>query len=229
MPNETNEIPGERTGGEFAAWRRLLREPDALPGHGLSDKEKDMAWDKLFERLNAKPRRRIAGYRIAAACILICLIPAARLFQRPAPEKGRVAADKVRAAAVRQSLPAPVATKPRASAAQSIAPVLPVARLAQEKRPATVRDPAIIRSSPRRPAPRPIAPAELSGAPSPVGLAEGTPPAPAPELRLHPAPKKEWKVVDINELDPGHTRPRMVAERESKPLCLKINLTTQNR
>src|SRR5579859_4025896 len=74
----SNETPDE-----FAAWRTRLRQPDALPEQGLADK--DAAWDKLFGRLSEKPRRRLYGYRIVAACILLSLIPAARLFQgRPA-------------------------------------------------------------------------------------------------------------------------------------------------
>src|SRR5579885_1872516 len=77
----SRETPDEPAGAE-QRWRRLLREPDALPGQGLADK--DAAWDTLFERLNAKPRRSFFGYRIVAACILIALIPASRLFhERP--------------------------------------------------------------------------------------------------------------------------------------------------
>src|ERR1700754_4104146 len=70
----SNERPDD-----FFSWRSRLGAPDALPEQGLDDRE--LAWEKLAERLREKPRRRMTGYWIAAACLLLVLIPAARLFQ----------------------------------------------------------------------------------------------------------------------------------------------------
>src|SRR5882757_9984692 len=57
-----------------------LEEPGALPGLGLTDKE--ATWDKLYERLSERPRRRnLTWLWAAAACILLALIPAAVLLK----------------------------------------------------------------------------------------------------------------------------------------------------
>ena len=64
---------------EFFSWRSRLGPPDALPEQGLDNR--DLTWEKLAARLEKAPaRRRLPAYRIAAACLLLLLIPAARLF-----------------------------------------------------------------------------------------------------------------------------------------------------
>src|SRR5580692_9902138 len=71
---------------EFLSWRRRLAPPDALPDQGLDDKE--VSWERLAERLREKPRRR-TGYWIAAACLLLALMPATHFFRdRPARGAG---------------------------------------------------------------------------------------------------------------------------------------------
>jgi hypothetical protein len=63
-------------------------------------------------------------------------------------------------------------------------------------------------------------------APPAIILAESTPPVHSSK----PAAKTQWKVVDINELEPRSTRPQMVADRQPGlvRLGLKIDLSTQN-
>src|SRR5258708_39220952 len=121
MANELNEIPEGRIPDEFAAWRRVLRAPDALPEQGLADKE--VAWDKLFERLSEKRRRPFYGYRIVAACILILLIPAARLFQ------DRKAMGKIGSAVARPVVPL-ASGGGRPASGMTTVPVRPMAAVA---------------------------------------------------------------------------------------------------
>jgi hypothetical protein len=69
-------MSNERT-DEFLSWRGRLDQPDALPEQGLDNHE--ASWQRLAERLREKPRR-LTGYWVAAACLLLALIPAIRLF-----------------------------------------------------------------------------------------------------------------------------------------------------
>lgn len=77
---------------EFLSWRGRLDGPEGVPGQGLDDRE--ASWERLMDRFKEPPRRkRFWGYGIAAACLLLALIPAARLFQdrhgpasRPSPQ-----------------------------------------------------------------------------------------------------------------------------------------------
>jgi hypothetical protein len=203
----------KETPDELAGWRRLLREPDALPGQGLADK--DAAWDKLFERLNAKPRRRRYGYRIVAAWLLISLIPAARQFQgRPTAPKGMPVAEKVRPAAPVAQSRRPVATQPSPAPA-----ALPRAHR-------LVPAPVTARQAKTAAHPEPTAspdPISIAGpVASTVIAVESTPPA---ATHLPGPPRKQWKVVDINELEPGHDQPRrMVADRQFRPLRLGLGI-----
>jgi hypothetical protein len=283
----SKETPDEPTGSE-QLWRRLLREPDALPGQALEDK--DAAWDKLFERLNKKPRRRFWDYRIAAACLLILLIPASRLWQdRPArekglpmagrglsPEKGLSPAEKLRPAPiVRPEQPlTPEPAAPESVAHKTPAPVPAMAVAvkpspagpARKSRSLPPKSPVMTRPAAPAPAKPAVVVAQLIPAKSanPASLPTSEPAAISPPLILaeskpstpaHPAkpPKKEWKVVDINDLEPGHSRPQgMLAGRrpgmfrlglgigntgtpadppspQREEPRLKINLSTQNR
>jgi hypothetical protein len=67
---------------EFFSWRRRLSPPDALPEQGLDNR--DLTWEKLAPRLQGQTsRRRLPVYHIAAACLLLLLIPVAFLFHNP--------------------------------------------------------------------------------------------------------------------------------------------------
>src|ERR1700753_2028024 len=64
---------------EFLSWRGRLDGPEAIPGVGLDDRE--ATWERLMDRIAEKPRRRrIFWYRLAAACVLLALIPTIRFF-----------------------------------------------------------------------------------------------------------------------------------------------------
>jgi hypothetical protein len=253
MSKEPNEIPGDRMPDPFAAWRRLLQDPDALTEPGLTDK--DAAWDKLFERLSERPRRRIIGYRIAAACLLVVLIPAARLFQpRAASHSSKLSIDKVRPAAPGPASAGGMAAQPAAGrpARSTAGDPTPMAsgRLAAAGTGITppsvqeaVRAISRIKTHPARIVTLPVA-----ATPPPV-----IPIIAAPALIQSPkaSPKKEWKVVDLNDIDPGHQRPHGMAanprpqvlrlgpgsanakaaesQEHEDDVRLKINLTTQNR
>jgi len=214
----SKEIPDD-----LAAWRTLFRAPDALPGQGLADK--DATWDKLFERLNSRPHRRLSGYRIAAACILVLLIPATRLLrERPASSKGTPVAEKVRPVLPVARPQGPGPTHPPVTGMAPVSGTFVEAR--QAKKPAIRERVATSRlaAAPRPAAATQPAPAILTPTPPPSRLQaaaiESAPPNPS-----KPAPKKQWKVVDFNELEPGHDHPQgMVADRQFRPLRLGIDI-----
>lgn len=220
MSDESNEVPGRGVHDEFAAWRGLLRQPAALPEHGLADRE--AAWDKLFERLNERPRRLLFSYRVAAACILILLIPAARFFQnRPAPGPRRPLAQPVVPLAV-----APVVRQQSGPGHPAAAPAIS-RRMVASSPMAHPSDPPAI----RRPAHRPIL---MHPEPLEAAARDTAPPmlaAAPPTILLQPRkPKKQWKVIDLNELDPQPQRPHNLAVRhDPRPPGLTINLSSENR
>ena len=74
-------MSNERT-DEFLSWRGRLDQPDALPEQGLDNHE--ASWQRLAERLRETPRR-LTGYWVAAACLLLALIPAIRLIHPRSP------------------------------------------------------------------------------------------------------------------------------------------------
>ena len=215
------------TQDEFAAWGRLLRQPDALPHEGLADK--DAAWDKLLDRLGEKTRRPSYGYYIAAACILIFLLPTAHLFQtRPVSGRGPAAIPReVSRPALQLPTAPPLAAKPEVpvplSRQSPPAPLRPgpQAHAAGSPRPKTIQ-PAIYRQ-------KTIPPEIAQTMPIRPDLpATGLPPAtPHAQQGQTPAAKKQWKVVDLNELDPGRQRPHIMATNR-KPLVLRIGLGTGN-
>jgi len=289
----SRETPDEPAGAEQhwrRLWQKILREPDALPGQGLADK--DAAWEKLSGRLNAKPRWRLritgwfgdpfSGLRIAAACILVVLIPVSRLFHdrdRPGPGRPAAAAQPQETIgihppatagqpqesnAIRMPATAPIVAVPPAVPA----PAITAGRAGKQPEKRPVADRLASAGTKHIPAPAGVPPAKMNSAasaapavpsastapsaaiPAPPALilTESTPPNPAAPPK--PAAKKQWKVVDINELEPGNTQPRMVAGRQPRLLRLgpgigntglaedppgrgedsrlKINLSTQN-
>jgi hypothetical protein len=188
MPNESNE---------FASWRNLLQQA-AVPELGLADKE--AAWDTLFARLNRRPRRRYT-FRIAAACLLIALIPAGRISREPGTLRqlpaSRQAVTAVQATAA--AGPTPATETPKSPAAT---------HLRRAKAPISLQSNVAAES-----AKIVVAPEQLATVIAPPVIAQ------APKS----APKKVWKVVDLNELDPSHARPQgMVADRQ--PIQLRIDL-----
>jgi hypothetical protein len=65
---------------DFLYWRGRMEDPAGIPGQGLDDRE--ACWERLMERIAEKPRRRrFLWYRVAAACVLLALVPAMRFFQ----------------------------------------------------------------------------------------------------------------------------------------------------
>jgi hypothetical protein len=63
---------------EFLSWRGQLDGPRGVPGQGLDDHE--AAWERLMDKIAGTRRRRFFGYRAAAACVLLALIPAVGFF-----------------------------------------------------------------------------------------------------------------------------------------------------
>jgi len=203
--------------GEYRSWRHRLEEPGALPGVGLTDKE--ATWDKLYDRLRETPRRRTLPWLwTAAACLLLALAPAAFFLREkkvtiyPNPPK--------------------VAVQPKTNPRQTAAP-----------------EPSIvIRNTMQVPLPRPVAPlhAVRRERPAPVktpaiALTPVVLQSPArqtlPELLLPPrpdlskpviastqtTPKKELRVVHINELEPLQPAPAAAsAGQRLKPGRLHI-------
>lgn len=218
------------TQDEFAAWGRLLRQPDALPHEGLADK--DAAWDKLFDRLGEKPRRPSYGYYIAAACILIFLVPATHLFQtRQVSERQPFAIPR----GMRPPAIAPLAAKPLTAKSAIPAPLSRQSTPASP-RPAPPAHPAVgLRPTTIQPAiygQKNTQPEIAQTVPIPI---RPDPPAPdLPPVSAHPpqgqtpTAKKQWKVVDLNELDPGRQRPHVMATNR-KPLVLRIGLGPGNK
>ena len=183
-------MSNERT-DEFLSWRGRLDQPDALPEQGLDNHE--ASWQRLAERIREKPRR-LTGYWVAAACLLLALIPAIRFLHPRSP-----------ATALRQrALVQKVAAKP-----------LPVVN--------PVTPPPVV-NHPRRPSPRPargliIAPTVTPAAPSRVlspaiTVADIKPATDSHQLTGIPraelpllvsdarasSPKKQLKVVYYNEI-----------------------------
>lgn len=72
---------------EFSDWAGRLEQPEGVPGLNLADK--GAAWEKLYGRLKEQPlhpkiQKEKAGrfwYWIAAACLILALIPAAMVFK----------------------------------------------------------------------------------------------------------------------------------------------------
>jgi hypothetical protein len=187
----------------------------------------------LLERLDRKPRRQFLGYRIAAACLIISLIPVARLFreipvrgkQRPAiaqpitPLASRGTTNPEPAAVPepmqRQGSRTPLTTPPPARTAN---PRLLSGSLATLNR-SPVKTPAAAIGITSRPLATAI---ELTSHQVATATVAALPPASVtgPIQQRKPA-KKEWKVVDLNDLDPGRQRPHEMATNR-KPAFIRF-------
>jgi len=197
-----NERPSE-----FNTWRHRLEEPGALPGIGLSDKE--AAWDKLYERLGETRRRRTPVWIwAAAACILLSLIPAAILLS----PRGKKEDQPITQAPIRN----PVTSGAKASSAPktpgnapSVAQTnIPVTRAAGHPRPLAktepVDRPVKLSGALHHPTP-PLSPVQsLKFTPAPDSFYPGRPDLSQsiPKVIAAAPPKKELRVIHINELEP---------------------------
>ncbi|MBS1660788.1 MAG: hypothetical protein JST68_07030 [Bacteroidetes bacterium] len=207
----SNERPDE-----FFSWRSRLNAPEALPEQGLENK--DITWDRLSQRLHERPRRRRAGYWIAAACLLLALIPAARfLHHLPQP------------AVPPAIVTSPTAVNPQSPAANPkpvIANPLPAVELAEP----------ILKSQPIKLIPRKLTPAHIN--PPAIAI---TPPPPAAVdspilIAQQPAPPdtpkklitKQLRIVHVNDLNAsGHPEPAMTSIRDREPQ-IKILVVLKN-
>jgi hypothetical protein len=171
-------MSNERT-DEFLSWRVRLDQPEALPEQGLDDHE--ASWQRLAERLREKPRRRMTGYWVGAACLLLALIPVVRLLHPRPP------AIALRSAARQRTLGQKVATRPL-TVEQPVTP-----------------PPVVTRHRPQSPRQSPgliIGPT----APPAITAAAITVPDIKPTTDSHqliaqlPVPKKQLKVVYYNEI-----------------------------
>jgi hypothetical protein len=183
-------MSNERT-DEFLSWRGRLDDPQGVPGQGLDDRE--ATWERLMDKISETPRRRrFFGYRLAAACLLLALIPTVRLFHgRHAP----VAATR------------PMELRRTASSATASA--------AETTPPATAIQPPV--TSQLTTAPPTHRPAKTSRREEPIKLAGLTPPpitvsatppdsAASAQIAEKPLKAKPLRVVHLNEL-PGSAGP----------------------
>jgi len=220
-PNE-RPLPAEGT-----AWSRRLEEPGALPGVGLADKE--AAWDKLYDRLReTPPRRTLPWLWTAAACLLLALIPAAFFLREKRP--------------ISRSREPKVAIQPKALLKPTQARTYP----APAPNPSTQAPGALIQNNAATPHPArkerhtqakapALAPIMAKAPVQQIQPARNTLPGlilpPRPNLSkpqiaaIQPAtPKKQLRVVHINELEPAQPAPSTAGER-LKPGRLQVRFT----
>ncbi len=200
---------------EFLTWRGQLEGPDGIPGQGLDDRE--AAWERVMDRLREDPRRRrLTGYRIAAACLLLALIPAARLFQDRHPD----------VAAIHKTQPQRI-PPPAQRLTAPPEPKRPVARTPAGTEPTLARTPAgresLKTASPARMR-RPEASllAVLPAPPDTITAAFIDPVA--PKIGLKPLKNKELRVIHLNEIEgAGTPAPAVTATRPGR----RINILFQ--
>lgn len=193
---------------EFLSWRGQLDDPRGIPGQGLDDRE--ATWERLMDKISETPRRRrFFGYRLAAACLLLALIPAVRLFQ------GR----HVRIATTRPVELRRVVT-PTPLPAQADVPEFtqaPETAQAPEANPKTPTGPKTAAgTAPTTTALRTHRPSRSAAPATPMKLAELTVPATVsvappdsavyPKITRKPLKNNQLRVVHINEL-PGASGP----------------------
>ena len=194
---------------EFFSWRSRLNPPDALPEQGLDNRS--LTWEKLAPRLQPPrrqpPHRRLPVYRIAAACLLLLLIPAALLFNNHQTHTARPPAP-----------PAPLTLQP--AEASPILQSGPTPKELAKLRPLHIDD---------------ISSKTLPAQPTNHTLSQQTPEAkpqdsllqppstyadlvPAPEPPQNKLKTKQLKIVHVNELDnPANSAPAMTSTRSREP------------
>ncbi len=193
---------------DFLSWRSRLEDPEGIPGQALDDRE--ATWERLMDKLRETPRRRFSGYRIAAACLLLALIPAGSSHRLSPPidppriTRQQPAPDKPGPQAV-HPIPATVSASGRPLRAKTNRPGPPTPSPAPSPVPSPDAAPPA-----RPPAPAPPAPALLAEAPPAAALPET--PAPALTTTTSKTTKhKEWKVVNIGEINSSLTPPHGTA------------------
>ena len=228
------KAPGQDPARRPAAWPRLIRHNSRL-----RSAHPPAAWPRLIHPRVS--RRRLTGYRIAAACLLLILIPAARLFHdrstrpitahlsQPSAPQPLPSAPRLIPSAPRPSVPPPFTLR-----STDASPVLrsgpnpaELARLQSiharlqsinnKPRPAhAANHPAHAASDPHSAR---IAPAGSQDNPSPAVLASASP---VPDSSRTPQQNtlivKQLRVVHINELDnPNRPEPSMTSIHSREP------------
>lgn len=247
---------------EFLSWRGILDQPDALPEHGLD--RRDLSWERLDAQLQRKSRlagclqgtsqrglpgrrpitrrRPITGrsrriplrYRIAAACLLLALIPGFYLFQKGCAQVQPPAVAATDSPATASS-PATATSPATASPTVISAPAPPAQELVDNT-------PILHSGPPRENLRKRSIPPPIKNTPpppdSPVLIAQqqeqSTEKAEeSPETTRQSAPKsltnKPLRIVHLNELN-GRSQPQpaMTSIRERDPqLRLLIVLKNQ--
>jgi len=236
---------------EFLSWRSRLDQPEGVPGQGLDDPE--ATWQRLMDRIREKPRRRLSAYAVVAACFVLALIPAARLFQN---HPTRMIARPGNAQRM-TPLPARSDEGQHSYISSSPAPASSATgqRLPDRQKPSQTGGrkikPAAGWQKPHAGGPLNMADVAAAGDTAhPPETLTATLPAPLPLAQQPPAMQKKWKVVDLNELNSGWRPPhgmvtnrrfgsfRIVlgkpgpgAEDDPSPATapgIKINLSTSN-
>ena len=165
---------------DFLSWRGRLDDPQGVPGQGLDDHE--ATWERLMDRIRETPRRRrVFGYRLAAACLLLALIPAVRFFQdRPT----RIVSIR---SAERKRVLTPIPVAPPAAA-------IAAARREKPSKPLPKEPHGMPRPQEQQHEPLaalPTSPAAVTVMPPDTGIAQ---------LTAKPLKNKALRVVHINEL-----------------------------
>lgn len=220
-----NERPSE-----FRSWRHRLEEPGALPGAGLTDKE--AAWDKLYERLGETPRRKALPWLwAAAACLLLALVPAAFFLREkkviPHPNTPEMAVQPRTHGTRTQSADEPQPPTPDADPGPSITTQnISQTQLTTSLHPARRERPGHTAKNTTRP----VAATGLSLAatvrrsPARTNFLPGPhPDLSKPLIVAQTPPKKEYRVIHINELEPPQPAPSTAGPR-LKPGRLHIGL-----
>jgi len=235
-----NAKPNERTlPGKGAGWSSRLEEPAALPGVGLTDKE--AAWDKLYDRLRETPRRRTLPWLwAAAACLLLALVPAA-FFLREKRAGTRPREPKVAIRPQPLLKPTPSRTYPAPAPPRGTPGNLPPNTLAKSTLTFNTPPPYPARKEDHRHAKAPALAPLIAKAPVHIPTDQHIPPGPntLPGLILRPrpgqskpmtaslqppTPKKQLRVVHINELEPAQPTPSTAGER-LRPGHLQVRFT----
>jgi hypothetical protein len=213
-----NERPNERT-----IWSSRLEEPGALPGMGLTDKE--ATWDKLYDRLRETPRRRTLPWLwAAAACLLLALVPAAFFLRekRAIPHSNTTKVTvQPNTNRLRTQTPDPepsivIQNTMQTPSSRPVTPPHPIRREgpAPVKIPVRALTPIAIQSPARTALPELLLPLhpDLS--------------RPIITASVQAAPKKEPRIVHINELEPLWPAPSAAGQR-LKPGRLHIGFNPQ--
>ena len=178
---------------DFLSWRGRLDDPQGVPGQGLDDHE--ATWERLMDGIRETPRRRrVFGYRLAAACLLLALIPAVRFFQdRPTRIVSIRSAERKRVLTPIPVAP-PAATSQNPLSAASQASAVAAARREKPSKPLPKEPHGMPRPQEQQHEPLaalPTSPAAVTVTPPDTGIAQ---------LTAKPLKNKALRVVHINEL-----------------------------